>query len=220
MTILKMPLFKKTGFTLLEMLIAILIFALMTSFLYFTFVTSERGTRLTLNSSKSYNEAGVIFRIMHRKLLEFNYIYPVFIGGKKVIGGKSFTDIYFSGFSHTGVPFNAKSSSENLNYFYVARMKGGGSVETAKKSKNRKKLYELIYRESYFKTVDGNITVQFKKIVIAKDVASFSVQYLFRGMWLDKFNYSQYGSPPESVKISAGLLSNGRVKKFIYRFNM
>ena len=193
------------------MLIAIMIFAIITSFLYFTFVTSERGTRLTLNSSKPYTEARVVFGFIRRKLLEFNYIYPVFLAKEERVDGQSFPNLYFSGLSHVGVPFNSKTSRENLNYFYAV----------SEGTKNR--TYELIYKESYFKTTDGNISARFRKIVVAKNIEFLSIKYLAlnQNLWVSEFNYFKYNEPPTAVKISVGILSgSGNIKKFTYRFNM
>ncbi len=199
--------FKKNGFTLLEVMIAMLIFAIIISFLYFTFTSVNRARKYSVKSSTPYIEAGLIFNEFHSKIIEFNYVYPLLIGKRKTISGKVLSSIYFTGFSHKAVPFFLTESNENINYFYL-------------KKRKRSRLYDLAYKESFFKSVRGSLAVSSRKIIIVKNIEYFSIKYFNNGLWIHKYNYSTYNAAPKAIKIKFGILVNRTLKKFEYEFNM
>lgn len=209
------PIYKNNGFTLLEVMIAMFIFAVIITFLYFTFISLNRARYYTAKSSTPFYEAGLIFNKFHSKILEFNYVYPVLIAKRKKVSGEVLSSIYFTGFAHKAEPFFSKESSENINYFYLKLKK--------RKHKNihkHKNVYNLIYKESFFKSIKGNLTVSHKKVIIADNITFFSISYFYNGLWLKTFNYSIYNSAPKAVKIKFGILMDRAVKKFEYEFNM
>ncbi|MHB8231973.1 MAG: PulJ/GspJ family protein [bacterium] len=206
--------YKTGGFTLLEVLIAMFLFAIMISFVYFTFISTDKGRVYSLRSARPYIVSQTVFRILHNKLISFNYIYPVFIATFKKVNGQRLPSIYFSGLSNTPVPFFKKESVPNLNYFYLKKMKDAGSIN---------KYYELVYKESYFKSGDGSVKTGYKKIIIAKNIAFLSVKYFLNNIWLNKYNYLSFNAPPKAIKIKLGIApdSSGKtVKVFNYQFNM
>lgn len=205
------PVSENNGFTLLEVMIAMFIFAIIITFLYFTFISLNRARYYTVKSSMPFYEADLIFNKFHSKILEFNYVYPVLIAKRKKVSGKVLSSIYFTGFAHKADPFFLKESNENINYFYLKK----------RKHKNiHKNVYNLIYKESFFKSAKGNLTVSHKKAIIADNVTFFSISYFYNGLWLKTFNYSIYNSAPKAVKIKFGILVSRTVKKFEYEFNM
>ncbi|MHB1660781.1 MAG: PulJ/GspJ family protein [bacterium] len=212
---------KTGGFTLLEVLIAMFLFAIMISFVYFTFISTNKGRVYSLRSARPYIVSQTVFRILHNKLISFNYLYPVFIATVKKTNGQKLPGIYFSGLANTPVPFFKKESIPSLNYFYLKRMKTEGGGES--------KYYELAYKESYFKSGrDGSVKTGFKKIIIAKNIVFLSVKYFLNNIWTDKYNYSSYNAAPKAIKIKLGIAiaskgggsSDNGVKVFRYMFNM
>ena len=228
---------RKTAFTLIETLIAMVVLSIMLLFLYFIFKTTLRNRNLAVKSSKPYIEANLIFTEFHKKITEFNYLYPVFIGTYGIKNGEKLSSVYFSGLSETPVPFSKAESKENINYFYLKRQKNrskngnshsshssysnynsNSNKNTANKADG--KLYELIYEHSFYKNKKGNLKISFDRVVIAINLTFFSISYYYGGLWLSKFNYIRYNSAPSAVKLKFGILSNGEIKKFRYQFNM
>ncbi|MHB1665042.1 MAG: PulJ/GspJ family protein [bacterium] len=195
------------GFTLIEVLIAMIVLAIMLLFLYFIFKSTLKNRSFAINSGKPYTESYVIYNKIHQKIIEFNYLYPIFIGSYKKININIFSSLYFSGLSKKPVPFFNKSSKENINYFYT------------KKQKN-KKTYKLIYEQSFFKNKNGFLKASKERIVIARNLTFFRIQYYYNGIWLNKFNYIQYNAAPLAVKIKFGIFKNNIVKRFKFQFNM
>ncbi len=218
--ILKRHILPETAFTLLETLVAMVVLAIILLFLYFIFKTTIRNRSLAVNSGKPYIEANLIFTQFHKKITEFNYLYPVFIasynkGGKN--DGQKLSFLYFSGLSKTPVPFSKNESKENVNYFYLKRLK---NKNINKKNNSAKKIYELIYEQSFFKRKGGNVKISLDRVVIARNLTFLNIKYYYNGLWLEKFNYASYNSVPEAIKLKFGLFINGRIKKFKYQFSM
>jgi prepilin-type N-terminal cleavage/methylation domain-containing protein len=195
------------GFTLIELLIAMVVFAIMLIFLYFTFKSTLNNRSSAINSSKPYIESYAIYSKIHQKIIEFNYLYPLFIGNYNKINNDIFSNLYFSGLSKKPVPFFNKNSEENISYFYTERQKN-------------KKTYKLIYEQSFFKNKKGFLKVSKNRIVIARNLTFIKIQYYYNGLWLNKFNYIQYNAVPLAVKIKLGILKNNIAKKFKFQFNM
>lgn len=223
--------FRKSAFTLIETLIAITVLSIILLFLYFIFKTTVRNRDLALKSAKPSIEAGLISAEFHKKFMEFNYLYPVFIAAYVTKNGRKLSSVYFSGLSETPVPFSKAESKENINYFYLKRQKkrnvssninSNSNANKQSKIKNggNIKLYELIYEHSFYKNKKGNLKVSLDKVVIAKNIAFLNIGYYYGGLWLEKFSYTAYNSPPLAVKLKFGILTDGRVKKFKYQFNM
>jgi|GEM_PF-3256495 len=210
---------RENAFTLIETLIAMAVLSIMLLFLYFIFKTTVRNRNLAVKSSKPYIEANLIFAEFHKKMAEFNYLYPVLIGTYSKKNGQKLSSVYFSGLSKTPVPFSKAESRENINYFYLKRQKNSSN-----KSKTDVKTYELLYESSFYKNKEKNKIgapkVSLNTIVIAKNLTFFSISYYQGGLWLNKFNYISYNSAPSAVKLKFGILTNGGVKKFKYQFNM
>lgn len=195
------------AFTLIETLIAIVVLSIVLLFLYFIFKTTLRNRSLTLKSGKPYIEANLIYAEFHKKIMEFNYLYPVLIGTYRKKNEKKLSSIYFSGLSKTPVPFSKAESKENMNYFYLKRQK-------------RKKTYELIYEQSFYKNKKGYLKVTLNRVIIAKNLTFLNIRYYYGGLWLDKFDYIRYNSAPSSVKLKFGIFKNSAVKQFRFQFNM
>ena len=190
---------KNAGFTLLETLIAMFVFLIIMIFLYFTFNATQKARTATLKSGKPGLEALHLYNILHLKITELNYTRPYFIA----TGGKNMSSLYFTGLSHNPSVFTARSSFENINYFYTKKIKN-------------KNYYELIYKETYYKTNSGHLIIFDKKAVLAKNLAYFKIRYYYNGRWLKKFNYLVYDSFPEAVKMEYGIDD----KKFKFVFNL
>jgi len=195
------------GFTLIEVLIAMIVLAIILLFLYFIFKSTLKNRFAAINSGKPYIESRVIYSKIHKKMIAFNYLYPIFIGSYEKTNNNIFSSLYFSGLSKKPVPFLSKNSKENINYFYTERQK-------------KKKTYKLIYEQSFFKNKNGFIKVSKEKIVIARNLTFFKMQYYYNGLWLNKFNYTQYNTAPSAVIIKFGILENNSLKKFKFQFNM
>lgn len=211
--------FRESAFTLVETLIAMVVLSIMLLFLYFIFKTTVRNRNLSVKSSKPYIEANLIFTELHKKITEFNYLYPVFIADYDTKNERKLPYVYFSGLSETPVPFSKAESKENINYFYLKRQKNKNRQIKMKSGANTK-LYKLIYEHSFYKNKDGNPKVFLDKVVIAKNLAFLYIAYYYGGLWLDKFNYKAYNTAPLAVKLKFGILTDGEVKKFKYQFNM
>ena len=220
--------FRKTAFTLIETLIAMVVLSIMLLFLYFIFKTTLRNRNLAVKSSKPYIEANLISTEFHKKITEFNYLYPVFIGTYGIKNGEKLSSVYFSGLSENPVPFSKAESKENINYFYLKRQKNrniNGNSHSSYSNRNianktAGKIYELIYERSFYKNKKGNLKISFDRVVIARNLTFFSISYYYGGLWLGKFNYIRYNSAPSAVKLKFGILSNGEIKNFKYQFNM
>jgi hypothetical protein len=176
-------------------------------FLYFIFKSTLKNRLAAINSSKPYIESYVIYNKLHQKIIEFNYLYPIFIGSYKKINSNIFSSLYFSGLSKKTVPFFNKGSKENINYFYTKRQKN-------------KKTYKLIYEQTFFKNKQGFLKASKNKITIARNLTFLKIQYYYNGLWLNKFNYIQYNAMPLAVKIRFGILHSNTVKRFKFQFNM
>ena len=210
---------RKTAFTLIETLIAMVVLSIMLLFLYFIFKTTLRNRNLAVKSSKPYIEANLIFTEFHKKITEFNYLYPVFIGTYGIKNGEKLSSVYFSGLSETPVPFSKAESKENINYFYLKRQKNKNSNRNIA-NKAAGKIYELIYEHSSYKNKKGNLKISLDRVVVARNLTFFSISYYYGGLWLGKFNYIRYNSAPSAVRLKFGILSNGEIKNFKYQFNM
>ena len=197
---------KNKGFTLLETLIAMFIFLIIMLFLYFTFNSTQKARMETLRTGRPYLEAVYIFNVMHKKVSELNYVYPYFLGG----GKKNRPYLYFNGLSHNPSVFFSPSSIENINYFYTK--KAGG-------------FYELIYKETYYKSKLNSLSTVNKKVILAKNLTYFRIRYFYNGLWVKKFNYALYNSMPFAVWLKFGIPAGGgknkkNIENFDFKFNL
>ncbi|NUP06137.1 MAG: prepilin-type N-terminal cleavage/methylation domain-containing protein [Polyangiaceae bacterium] len=213
----------RRGITLIEVLVALAVLALVASLVYGAFDAMSRTRTGVEGASERYHqgrsavsrmsrEIQSAFLSMHRPLQNpgLQVSQTIFKGTD---GGTTGDRLDFTSFSHRRLGFGSHESDQNeLSYFITsgnrARTAKGGNVDTL----------DLARREATI--IDMEPTTGGVSQILAEDVVEFDLQYMdgTTGDWLDHWDSSaeQFERLPRYVRIELAIARN--VPGVPYRF--
>ena len=178
------------GFTLMEVLIATAILAIVMAIVYGSFVQTRmvigrteavvdglRGIRAAFN--KITSDLSMAFRSENNE-------NTFFVGTDDYAGGYPSDRIDFTSYSNRIREKDAKESDQMEVGYYIERGFEGGSV--------------LMKREK--KHIDENPTFGGKAYELSEDIPGINFRYLDKGAWLDSWDSRVSDSMPEAVEIT------------------
>ena len=175
------------GFTLIEVLIALFLTAILLSSIYFTFFSMLESREVISEDLERQREVRRFIDFMGMEI-ESAYVsdinaYTRFVGSKAEIGGRSFSTLEFTFFTHTVV--SKGSPSGDLKSVRYSVGKGDGE-----------KIDLFKERWDAFTGQGGKGSF---KVEAVEDIKGFDVSYFNEGNWVKSWRNAPGRGTPEAV---------------------
>lgn len=180
----------RSGFTLMEVLIAIAILGIVMAIVYGSFVQTKRVIGMT---EVAVDELRGVRTAFKRITLDLSMAFivqnsenTIFIGTDDYYGGYSNDSVDFTSFANRMRNKDARESDQMEAGYYIERSYDGDSV--------------LMKREK--RRIDSNPTYGGKIYEISEEVLGLNFRYLEQGAWLDSWDSRVSKRLPEAVEIT------------------